>query len=86
MRVYRLRSNAHGQQTRQNGLYPAPDTCRRDTRSHGRYLVDPRIDLCSKSLALPNVYALILSKLLFTRMGFPRLGVAVYPMTGHDLT
>ena len=57
---------------------------RRQTRSHGRHLVDSSIALFSKSLNLPNVYTFILSKLLIALMGFPRLGAAFYTETAHE--
>ena len=56
------------------------------TWSHGRHLVDSRIALFTESFTLPNVYALILSKLRIALMGFQRLGVAFHTQTAHECT
>jgi len=56
------------------------------TRFHGRHRIDSSVALFSKSLTLPNVYALILSKLLITLMGLPRVGAAFYTETAHEWT
>jgi len=53
---------------------------------HGRDLVDSSIALSLTFLTLPNVNAFILSELLITLMGFPRLGLAFYTYTAHECT
>jgi len=52
----------------------------------GLHLIDSSLALFSKSLTLPNVYALILSKLLIALMGFPRLGAAFYTEAADECT
>jgi len=54
------------------------------TLSHGWHLIDSCIDLFSKYLTCPNVYAFILSTLLIALMGFRRLGAALYSKTAHE--
>jgi hypothetical protein len=56
------------------------------TWSHGRHLIDSRIDLVCKSLTLPDVYAFIIIKWLIALMGIPRLGAALYTETAHERT
>jgi len=48
--------------------------------------MDCSIALCSKTLTLPIVYALILPKLLIPFMCFLRLSAAIYTETAHECT
>jgi len=49
-------------------------------------LIDSSVALFSKSLTLPDVYAVILSKFLIALIGFPRLGAAFYTKPAHECT
>jgi len=56
------------------------------TWSDGRHLDDSSIALFLKSLTLPNVYAIILCKLVMTLMGFPKLRGAFHTLVAHECT